>query len=162
MDKISTFIYQDAKRNITIQSISKISENEVYLQGFCTIANGFRTYRKDRILEIIENEKISEERLEYYRSINPPPLSPSQSSRKPSHLLDICFTGFKSDDKKRLKELSENAGFVIRSTVSKNLNFLCCGYNAGPKKIEKAREQGAVAITEEQLIKLIETGEIPD
>jgi len=158
MDKISTFIYQDARRNITIQSISRISENEVYLQGFSTIENGFRTYRKDRILEIIENEKISEERLEYYRSINPSPMP----SPKSSHLLDICFTGFKSEDKKRLKELAENAGFVIRSTVSKNLNFLCCGYNAGPMKIEKAREQGAVAITEEQLIKLIETGEIPD
>lgn len=158
MDKISTFIYQNARKNITIQSVSKISENEVYLQGFCTEANGFRTYRKDRILEIIEDGKISEERLEYYRLINPPPMP----SAKSLHLLDICFTGFKSDDKKRLKELAENAGFIIRSTVSKNLNFLCCGYNAGPMKIEKAREQGAVAITEEQLIKLIETGEIPD
>ncbi len=158
MDKISTFIYQDARKNITFQSVSKISENEVYLQGFCTEANGFRTYRKDRILEIIENEKISEERLEYFRSVNPPPMPSPKSSK----MLDICFTGFKSDDKKRLKELAENEGFVIRSTVSKNLSFLCCGYNAGPMKIEKAREQGAVAITEEQLIKLIETGEIPD
>ena len=158
MDKISTFIYQDARRNITIQKVSRISETEEYLQGFCTKVNSLRTYRKDRILEIIEDENISETRLEHYVSINPPPMPPPKSS----HLLDICFTGFKSDNKKRLKELSENAGFIIRSSVTKDLNFLCCGYNAGPMKIQKAREKGAIAISEEQLIKLIETGEIPD
>lgn len=158
MDKITAFIYRDAKKNVTIQTVSKISENEEYLQGFCTNVNGFRTYRKDRILEILEDLNIAEERLEYYLSINPPPLPPI----RPEDSLDVCFTGFKVDDKNRLIELSKESGFIVRSSVTKHLNFLCCGYNAGPAKIQKAREQGVIALTEEQFIKLIETGEIPE
>ncbi len=153
-----TFIYQDSRGNITARSVSDISETDRYLQGLCNKANELRTFRKDRILEIIKNPIDAESRLGYYISINPPPKEPPKSH----HLLDVCFTGFKSEDKNRLKKLAENVGLIIRSSVTRSLNFLCCGYNAGPKKIEKARKQNVIVINEEQFMQFVGNGEIPE
>ena len=75
---------------------------------------------------------------------------------------EICFTGFKKEDKERLLKVAANAGLFIRSSVTSKLEYLCCGENAGPKKIDKARHQGIVALTELEFISLIETGEVPD
>ena len=59
-------------------------------------------------------------------------------------------------------DLVDNADMVARKSVTVDLNFLCCGANAGPKKIEKAREQGVVVLSEEQFKTLLKTGEIPE
>ena len=72
------------------------------------------------------------------------------------------FTGFKKDDKEKLFALAESEGLFVRSKVTSNLNFLCCGYNAGPAKIEKARQQGVIALTEAQFVTMLKTGEIPE
>ncbi len=153
-----SFIYQDASGNITARNLSEISETDEYLQGICLSSAELRTFRKDRILEKITDQNTLEDRLQFHVSVNPPPKAPPKSH----HLLDICFTGFKSDDKKRLIEYSQNASFIVRSSVTRSLNFLCCGYNAGPSKIKKARKQGVVALTEEQFLQLLETGDIPE
>lgn len=153
-----SFIYQDDRGRITDRVISDISESDEYIQGHCHTKDELRTFRKDRILEILNNNDNADERLHYHTSVNPP----SRAQPKSHDLLDVCFTGFKSDDKKRLIQLSESKGLVVRSTVTKKLNFLCCGYNAGPKKIEKARSQGVIALNENQFIHLLETGEIID
>lgn len=159
MSDLSTrFIYQDARGNITARDITDISETEYYLQGYCHIANDLRTFRKDRILELLSNGDDSELKVKHYISISPPPKAPPQSH----HLLDVCFTGFKSEDKKRLKEMAQSAGMIVRSSVTRSLTFLCCGYNAGPIKIEKARAQNVIALNEEQFIRLLETGEVPE
>lgn len=157
-DSSTAFIYQDARGNITAREITDISETEMYLQGYCHLVNDLRTFRKDRILELLSSDDDIELKLKYYISINPPPKAPSKSH----HLLDVCFTGFKSDDKKRLKDMAENSGMVVRSSVTRSLNFLCCGYNAGPKKIEKARAQNVITLNEEQFTELLETGEAPE
>jgi len=154
----AAFIYQDARGNITAREISDVSETEAYLQGYCHLANDLRTFRKDRILEILAGGDDIESKVKQYISISPPPKAPPKSH----HLLDVCFTGFKREDKKRLKATAENAGILVRSSVTRSLNFLCCGYNAGPKKIEKARAQNVIALNEEQFIQLLETGEVPE
>ncbi len=51
---------------------------------------------------------------------------------------------------------------VVRRSVTRSLNFLCCGYNAGPKKIEKARAKNVIALNEEQFTQLLDTGEVPE
>lgn len=152
------FIYQNAKGNITARVISDTSETETYLQGFCHQACGLRTFRKDRILEMLNGSAEIESKLNHYITLNPDSIIPS----KAHYLLDVCFTGFKSADKKRLVALAEDKKLVVRGSVTRSLNFLCCGYNAGPKKIEKARSQGVIALDEEQFIQLLETGEVPD
>ncbi|WP_198597588.1 hypothetical protein [Enterovibrio norvegicus] len=51
---------------------------------------------------------------------------------------------------------------TVRSEVTKHLNILCYGYNAGQKKLDKARTQGAIIINEPDFLTLLETGEIPE
>jgi NAD-dependent DNA ligase len=152
------FIYQNAKGNVTGRVISDISETETYLQGFCHQAKGLRTFRKDRILEMLNSSEEIQSKLAHYISLNPDSSMPE----KAHYLLDVCFTGFKSADKNRLIALAESKDLVIRGSVTRSLNFLCCGYNAGPKKIEKARSQGVIALYEQQFVQLLETGEVPD
>lgn len=77
-------------------------------------------------------------------------------------MLDICFTGFKKKEKQGLIKLAKKNGFKIRKAVTDNLSFLCCGYNAGPSKIEKANSQGTLVLNKAQFDSIIEAGEIPE
>ena len=49
----------------------------------------------------------------------------------------------------------------MRKTVTKNLNFLIMGDNAGPTKINSAIDVGATLLDENEFKTMIETGEIP-
>lgn len=153
-----TFIYRDARGNITVRTVRDVSETQEYLQGVCLRAGELRTFRKDRILEKFPDADSAEARLSYHISTNDPPKPPPRSH----HLIDICFTGFKSNDKERLTNSAKSAGLIVRDSVTRDLNFLCGGYNAGPMKIEKARKQGVVFLNETQFLQLIETGEMPE
>lgn len=75
--------------------------------------------------------------------------------------LQVCFTGFNTSKKQELIDLTNNDIFKVVSSVTKKLDFLCAGENAGPKKIEKAEEQGVQFLTENQFTHIMETGEIP-
>ena len=75
--------------------------------------------------------------------------------------LEVCFTGFDIKKRQELVDVADNNNLKVVSSVTKKLDFLCVGENAGPKKIEKARVQGVPFLNEEQFIKFIKTGEIP-
>ena len=62
--------------------------------------------------------------------------------------IQICFTGFPAKRKAELKDLAKGANLWVTDEVRQNLEYLVCGSNAGPKKIEKAQKLGA-AIWEE-------------
>lgn len=165
-NKNKSFIYRDAKGNITFREVTNISESEDYIQGRCLIDNGIRTFRQDRVLEDIENKELASERLQFHIDNAPEPSQATKNrlARKVNQgsAPEVCFTGFKKADKDRLIKLAESAGMFIRSSVTVSLNYLCCGYNAGPKKIETSRHQGTVVLSEKQFQNLIETGEIPE
>lgn len=163
MSETKQFIYQDARGNVTARSVENTSESGEYIQGICLKAGGLRTFRLDRVLEYVTSSNI-DERLDFHIQNCPPPKTKGESNRNTNSLgqPEICFTGFKSPDKVSLTKLAEDAGMFIRSSVTTQLNFLCCGYNAGPKKIEKARHQGVVALNENQFKEMLSTGEIPE
>ncbi len=170
MGEPKKFIYQDARGNVTESKVENTSEAGDYLQGLCLKANALRTFRLDRILEFVSSSNI-DERLAFHVEHCPPPR-PKGTSTRPKGTSnrknntkgqpEICFTGFKSADKEALIASAEQSGMFIRSSVTANLDFLCCGYNAGPKKIEKARHQGVVALSKNQFKEMLETGEIPE
>lgn len=74
----------------------------------------------------------------------------------------VCFTGFSADEKLELVALAGEARLEVVGSVTKNLAFLCAGANAGPSKLEKARQQGVHVLSREHLEHLIETGELQD
>jgi NAD-dependent DNA ligase len=76
--------------------------------------------------------------------------------------LQICFTGFGTTRKQELIDIASANNFKVVSSVTKKLDFLCGGENAGPKKIEKAEAQGVQFLSEAQFLQIIETGEIPN
>ncbi len=76
--------------------------------------------------------------------------------------MDVCFTGFAKVDKEFLTQLAENNSMFVRSSVTKHLDILCYGYNAGPTKLAKALEQGVFILNKGQFEEMIETGEVPE
>lgn len=163
MSETKQFIYQDSRGNVTARLVENTSESGDYLQGICLKARGLRTFRLDRILEYVTSSNV-DERLAFHIQNCPPPRPKGESTRNINSLgqPEICFTGFKSSDKASLTKLAEDSGMFIRGSVTTKLDFLCCGDNAGPKKIEKARHQGVVALNESQFKEMLSTGEIPE
>jgi NAD-dependent DNA ligase len=157
------FIYRDAKGNITFREVTNISESDIYIQAICLTAGELRTFRQDRILERVSGSVNVEERLEYFRNKLPPPepVAHNNWKRNETGALEVCFTGFKAQDKEELIRLAESHGLIVRANVTSQLNILCGGYNAGPAKTEKARHQGVMVLSEHQFRGLVETGEVP-
>jgi len=76
-------------------------------------------------------------------------------------LPGICFTGFTDSEKVELATLAKEAHLSVASAVTKSLQFLCVGENAGPAKLQKARAQGVTVMTRAEFENFLETGEIP-
>lgn len=74
--------------------------------------------------------------------------------------LQVCFTGFGTTKKQELIDLANINQFKVVSSVTKKLDFLCGGENAGPKKIEKAESQGVQFVSDVEFVNLIKTDEI--
>lgn len=75
--------------------------------------------------------------------------------------LQVCFTGFGASKKEELINLAHDNRFKVMASVTKKLDYLVGGENAGPKKIEKAEAQGVQFLNEQQFVNLVETGEVP-
>lgn len=164
------FVYVDSRGDISSRAVVRVSESDGYIQGICLMSNAFRTFRKDRVLEYVEAVDQLQDRLEYWQSPENAEAVDQAAVRGGHGVgtphakrgIEICFTGFKAADKERLTKSAQIAGMIVRTSVATALDFLCCGYNAGPKKIEKARHQGVVTLSEDQFLTLVETGEIPE
>lgn len=74
---------------------------------------------------------------------NHPPIGLSPQSKKQ---LEIHFTGFSLVEKSELIIMASEAGFLVRTIPSKNLDYLVCGKNAGKAKMTKGRSVGAILI----------------
>ncbi len=161
-----SFSYEDADGNITFRTIDIHSVDSRYIEGYCHDRKATRTFRIDRVLGSIHigsqivpiDEWLASRGIKqsnFYSSYN-------QSKTPKPELLEVCFTGFKAVEKAELVELAEDYGFTVRASVTKNLNYLVCGDNAGWEKKEKAIDNGTMIIDKDDFIEMIETGEIPD
>ena len=67
----------------------------------------------------------------------------------------VVLTGFaKSDSQEYAHKLNE-LGAIIKDGVNKKTNILITGYNAGPSKMQKAKEVGARIMPEEEFKEII-------
>lgn len=154
---LKAFTYCDAKGRLGAFEIGNFSETETHYQGFLTDGGGIRTFRKDRVIEYHDSLELAESAIP--ADYAPPEIpAPKPRSKQPT----ICFTGFKKDLKAELSALAESAELAVRDGVSSRLSFLCCGANAGPVKMEKARHAGSLILSEMQFREMIKTGEIPE
>lgn len=86
---------------------------------------------------------------------------PPKTKRHKKGAQQICFTGFSAAERKRLEDKAEGAHLEVVKTVTHSLRYLVTGPNAGPAKLQKAREQEVVLLNAEQFRAMLETGELP-
>ncbi|WP_421497825.1 BRCT domain-containing protein [Flavobacterium columnare] len=115
----------------------------------------------DKLLRIIRSKtELTEKEIENLTEQKGWEIVYSLTLKK-EKLNEICFTGFSPSEKKELIQIAENNKFHVAKSVTTNLNFLCCGDNAGPSKMDKAEKQGAIILNKDDFFKLIQTGELP-
>jgi hypothetical protein len=151
------FEYCNSQGEIKNVNLIGWRESGRYLLGRCLEDGKFKTYRIDRIQK-------------YFGDVSafltnpiqlPPPKLPSRSSTT-SDGFHVCFTGFKASEKNALEARADTHGLIVVQSVTRDLKFLVCGSNAGPKKIEQARDRSVYILNATQFELFIETGELPD
>jgi DNA ligase (NAD+) len=63
----------------------------------------------------------------------------------------FCITGTLSVGRKEMSNLIESKGGIVKSSVSKGLDYLVAGENTGESKIKSAEKYGTVVIDEDKL-----------
>lgn len=74
----------------------------------------------------------------------------------------MLFTGFASVQRGHLERVAADAGLRVVKSVTRGLMFLVAGPNAGPKKVDGARELGSYIVSESEFFELVQTGVLPD
>ncbi|NOH82820.1 hypothetical protein F0249_03280 [Vibrio sp. 03-59-1] len=167
--------YLSQRNRLSIQNLHKtqvtVDKNDepTHIQGWCLRNGSPRTLRADHILAVHDSiqeaetyfkeaeAKLTDAGFEFETG-----RSKNANRYSSPETLDICFTGFKKSDKEELIALAKIHDMQVRGEVTKHLDILCYGYNAGPKKLEKAMSQGVMILNKLQLEAMIETGEIPE
>ncbi|WP_374365892.1 BRCT domain-containing protein [Stutzerimonas sp.] len=148
------FIYVDAKGQSSERVLNLWTETAEHIQGRCEQDQFPRTFRKDRIQQFLAGAELLNKEIA-------PPLPRPAPKLEPGARPQILFTGFKADQRQLLESTANEQGMRVMKTAGKSLTYLCIGANAGPTKVDKAREAGAFILNELELKALFETGELP-
>lgn len=150
------FIYRNGAGEVAERELSHWAEAGHYLKGHDTTKGRVLTFRKDRVVEYLDG---GADLLTAPRGLTPP--KPARDAA-PDARPQMLFTGFGKAEREALEAQAEAAGLRVVQTVTNGLSFLVCGGNAGPSKVEKARDQGVYIVAAEHLQALLETGELAD
>lgn len=151
---ILRFVYRNSRGEVSCRELIQWKESGYYIMAFAEADEGMRTFRKDRVIEYLND---SHSLLETPFEAKPPKFE-KQADVRP----EICFTGFAAMTRAGLESLADRAGLKVCKSVTLGLVYLCTGSNAGALKVEKARSQRVYVLDETQFYALLETGEIPD
>lgn len=151
------FTYCDSKGEVTTRELSNWRVSEQRLRGYDLDRGAARTFRLDRIEEVIEGgEALSEARANpEYEAPEPAP------DRQRRGAPEIHFSGFDAATKSSLESTAESHGFKVRKSVTKNLDFFCRGPRPSQVKLTKAESKpGCNVIDKEGFLWVIATGEV--
>ncbi|MBR0573368.1 MULTISPECIES: WYL domain-containing protein [Pasteurellaceae] len=147
------FDYVDYHGNPTRRKVRVREVDETYLEGYDLNRRDTRTFKIERIGdEIIELETgLISTKEDWLRDNYDIELDDYLNYEYKEPTLEVCFTGFKKADREGLELDTELTGeFIIRKSVTQNLDILVCGSNAGPTKKAQAERQGAIIYSEEE------------
>lgn len=86
---------------------------------------------------------------------------PPKTRRHKRNGPEICFTGFSLAERKQLVEEAKQAQLEVVTMVTRSLRYLVTGPNAGPTKLQRAREQKVTLLNADQFHAMLERGELP-
>lgn len=88
---------------------------------------------------------------------------PPKTKRPNTSQPEICFTGFRPDEKTKMEELAKQMGYHIVTGVTIRLKILVTGEAPGPAKLAKARQQAVTILSVAEFLAKIsaEHGEQP-
>ncbi|MDO6525422.1 hypothetical protein Q4519_06965 [Motilimonas sp. 1_MG-2023] len=150
------FSYEDSSGNLSdriveFRSVSK-NKGQTYLKSICTDRRAPRTFRIDRIntLFLPETGELIDDHEAYFVSATIPESKPKLARPKQSRVdsvtknkkPEIFFSGLWREDREYYEDMAQIFGFKVVKSMTKNVAYLCCGVNAGPKKIEEANARG--------------------
>lgn len=150
------FAYVNAQGEVSQRELSQWQESGHYIRGHCVSSNAVKTFRKDRVQQYLDG--CDSLLVDPYA---PPPPKPAPEAPQESR-PQILFTGFAKAERAAFEAQAAAVGLAVVSTVTKNLTFLACGGNAGPTKVDKARNQGVFIVPSSVLQALLFSGELPD
>lgn len=146
------FVYEDARGNLSTRELRAWNATARYIKGYCVERDALRTFRRDRVIEFLQGEELLD-------TAHAPAVRPSTPKAGP---LEILFTGFGEETRRELEADAELEGMKVRKTLTKNLDFLCAGPNAGPRKMAEASERQITVMDEDEFWEFIDTGALPD
>jgi len=114
------------------------------------IAISIREYF-DNPKHVAEIEKLKEQGLQFVAEEKEQKLDSDKLSGK-TFVISGVFENFSRDE---LKDLIEQNGGKIVSSISAKLNYLVAGDNMGPAKLEKATKLNLLIINESQLLEML-------
>jgi len=141
--EILHFLYQEPGHTLTEHFVNYLDTRPDGFTGFCFTAMAERSFQSAHVVEWLA-------------------LDQGRARQSPaSAKFDILFTGFEDAERAVLEARATAAGYRVRTSVTKGLAYLCCGPNAGPVKMRKAREVGAEFLNKNAFEGLITHGELP-
>lgn len=160
------FTYEKRNGELSEREVFVVKVGTSHFGGMCFTAGDERTFRYDRIIGEIEltdnGETIFANSLrERLRGHSTQDYRYDRQAAKKTK-LEVLFTGFSRNERARLEGTALEAGMDIKKSVTKNLDFLCVGPNAGSRKIMDAETCGARIVLLEDFLHMIETGELHD
>lgn len=66
----------------------------------------------------------------------------AHTPKRPKRGPEVCFTGFKKNERLELEALARAAGWEPVGSVTVSLKYLCTGFRAGPNKVQDAIDAG--------------------
>lgn len=144
------FVYRDADGNESTRELTNFKMSAGKVRGICLDRNAIRTFRLERIVEFLEGEE------QLYETKATPPPRPEMQDFVRSGDPEITFSGF---DAKTLSELEKTAkahGFVVRKSVTKNLDYFVAGPRRSAVKVTEAEDKpGCTVIDKEGFLWLL-------
>lgn len=80
---------------------------------------------------------------------------PPKTKRPRTSKPEICFTGFRPDERANMEKLAAQNGYRVVRCVTVKLKVLVTGEAPGPSKLAKARQQGATILPASAFLALL-------
>lgn len=148
------FIYRDAEGNKSTRELINFKLNNGKVRGFCLDSEAIRTFRLDRIVSFIEGESqlYGTEAIAAKRAESPDNVRSGDP--------EITFSGFDAKTRASLEKTAKAHGFVVRKSVTKNLDYFVAGQRRSGSKLAEAEDKpGCSVIDKEGFLWLLATGE---